>query len=96
MYADDYILLTDDPENLQLGINLIKSICDNSGLKANVKKSATMVAGSENKTERDNISFTWGKGWKRDKNEKGIQIPGTGHPRQYEMERTNKINKNGS
>ena len=60
MYADDYILMTNDAEKLQMGINLIKLICDNSGLKANIRKSATMIAGSENKRERDNISFTWG------------------------------------
>ena len=43
MYADDYVLICDDPVKLQTGINLIKLICDNCGMKGNVKKSATMI-----------------------------------------------------
>ena len=59
MYADDFVLLAENEEQLQEGIEVCKECIDYLGLKANVKKSAVMqfTMGEE----KSQYKFKWGE-----------------------------------
>ena len=43
LFADDMVILSNSPEDLQNSLNLLGSYCDNWGLSVNVDKSKVMV-----------------------------------------------------
>ena len=58
MFADDFVGLTTNAENLQKLINVVQEFCNKWRLKSNIKKSAVMVFSKE--VVKGTCTWTWG------------------------------------
>ena len=55
MFADDFVGLTTNAEDLQTLINVVQQFCNKWSLKSNIKKSAVMVFSKQ----VDTGTYTW-------------------------------------
>ena len=61
LYADDTVIFSDDPSDLQNALNNFKSYCDNWKLKINLNKTQIMIIGKGNTRRNVTNKFKIGK-----------------------------------